>query len=182
MQDVIKTSLNFDIERLRLEVSNLIEVVGLHTHHNQICLTHTRHTQDDWYEGCGSLTYTYTQGLDVYANTSGLTNADFCVFNKTLDNTYIHTVYNEVMQHAPFGRFRIMALPHKKCMSWHNDSTPRLHLPVYSNDKCRLVIEDTAHTMEADGSVYWCDTRKYHTAFNSDPSLLRVHLLFDLIN
>lgn len=180
--DVIILQHKFDINRIRAEVSKLIETVGLHEHHNQICLTHTRFTEDDWYEGTGSLTYTYTAGKDVYPNISGLVEEDFTILNSHLKGTYLEEIYNELSKTRKLGRFRIMALPHKKCMSWHTDKNNRIHIPVWTNEKCKLVIGDRAYTFSSDGSTYLAFTTKPHTAFNGDPELLRLNLLIDVIS
>ena len=38
-------------------------------------------------------------------------------------------------------------------MSWHRDREPRLHVPIITNPGCKMVIEDIAKHMPADGSV-----------------------------
>lgn len=179
--DVITLPYQFNIAKIKHEVSELIQHVGLHEHHNQIGLTHTRFTKDDWYEATGSLTYTYTSGVDVYPNVSGLTEGDFTVLNSHLNGTYLGDIYQELSEQYNLGRYRIMALPHKKCMSWHADKNKRIHIPVVTNEKCKLVINDQAYYLE-EGYTYLADTTNYHTAFNADPSLLRLNLLIDVIS
>ena len=60
-----------------------------------------------------------------------------------------------------------MILPKKSCLTYHADPTMRVHIPVYTNDQCFLLIDRTAHHLKDDGSVYLCDTTKPHTAINA---------------
>ena len=47
-------------------------------------------------------------------------------------------------------------------MSWHRDPEPRLHIPIITNPGCKMVIEDIAKHMPADGSVIITNNTKYH--------------------
>ena len=189
MLDIVRLDYKFDISNLSNEVLNIINTVKLHKHHNQISLVHTPikyENKEDWYEGCGSLKYKF--GEDFFDKDNKLKpvdrvfkQSDFTVLNEYLKNTYIENVYNNIKSDFTFGRFRIMALPHKKCMSIHTDETRRIHIPIITDEKCKMMIEDKVYHLPADGSAYLTNTVKEHTAFDGTHSLLRIHLLFDLI-
>ena len=52
------------------------------------------------------------------------------------------------------------------CYSYHKDPTKRIHIPLITNDKCFMVIDDIVHRYPADGNYYISDTTKMHTAVN----------------
>ena len=74
---------------------------------------------------------------------------------------------NSVIEDLNLFRTRIMRLPKKSCLTYHRDPTMRVHIPVYTNEQCFLLIDRTAHHLKDDGSVYLCDTTKPHTAINA---------------
>ena len=79
---------------------------------------------------------------------------------------------------VPVYRTRIMLSRPKSCYSIHSDYSPRLHLPLVTNNQCYFLFtkpEKMFH-MPADGKTYWVDTRNSHTFLNG--SLLdRLHLV-----
>jgi hypothetical protein len=79
---------------------------------------------------------------------------------------------------VPLYRTRIMLSRPKSCYSIHRDYSPRLHLPLVTNDQCYFLFtnpEKMIH-MPADGRTYWVDTRNNHTFLNG--SLMdRLHLV-----
>ena len=184
--DVQKLNYKFDNLELLNEVNNIILKVGLHKHHNQISLKHTENVDDNlWYQGCGSLKFKFGENFfddngNLKENEVKLGQADFTTLNKEVTGTYLEYVHNTIAQDYTFGRFRIMAMPHKKCMSIHTDTSKRIHIPVYSNENCLMIIDNKVHHMPADGSAYLTDTTKPHTALNANHSFMRLHLLFDL--
>jgi hypothetical protein len=186
--DVEKLNHKFDIDVLQDECTHLLHTVGLHKFHNQISLKHTEQDLGSpWYQGAGSLKYIFGEdgGLDSNGNPIEhevkLKQEDFTVLNEALNNTYIKQVYNKIAEHYTIGRFRLMALPHKKCMSVHTDSSKRIHIPIVTNENCWMIIDKVVHYLKADGSAYLTDTTKPHTALNANHKFLRLHLLFDLI-
>ena len=71
---------------------------------------------------------------------------------------------------------RIMHLRPKQCYTWHRDQTPRIHVPLTTNDKCRFIIEDTCFDLPL-GNIYWVDTTRQHTAFNGNKEFDRYHIV-----
>lgn len=91
------------------------------------------------------------------------------------DMPYTYSIIEEFNMY----RARVMKLIHKTCYSYHTDNTPRIHIPLISNDKCFFVIDDQVVRLPADGSVYLVDTTKLHTAVNAnlDHRIIRTHLM-----
>ena len=79
-------------------------------------------------------------------------------------NTYFNEVYNSLKQRFKLGRVRLLLKEPRSTLSWHKDPEPRLHIPIITDLGCSMVIENIAKHLPADGSVYFTDTRGYHTA------------------
>jgi len=91
-------------------------------------------------------------------------------------DTYVEEVYNLITSKFKLGRVRFLMKPPRSCLSWHRDPEMRLHIPIITNKGCKMVIEDTAFHMPADGSGYITDNTKYHNFFNGS-EIDRVHLV-----
>jgi hypothetical protein len=80
-------------------------------------------------------------------------------------------------------RTRLMVARPKSCYSIHYDMTPRLHLPLVTNEQCNFLFLDpmTLAHLPAQGRTYWVDTRLQHTFLNgSDKD--RLHLVMVVEN
>ena len=75
---------------------------------------------------------------------------------------------------------RFLMKPPRSCLSWHRDPDKRLHIPIITNKGCKMVIENEAFHMPADGKAYITDNTKYHNFFNGS-ELDRVHLVAVLL-
>jgi len=95
-------------------------------------------------------------------------------------DTYVEEVYNLVKSKFKIGRMRFLMKPPRTCLSWHRDPEMRLHIPIITNEGCKMVIEDTAFHMPADGSAYITDNTKYHNFFNGS-EIERVHLVSTIL-
>jgi hypothetical protein len=93
-------------------------------------------------------------------------------------NTIIDEVNELLKEKYGVMRGRILSLPPKFCMTYHNDESPRLHIPIKTNDKNFMVLADRAHWFEV-GNAYYVDTRKMHTAVNASLDS-RIHLVYCL--
>ena len=91
-------------------------------------------------------------------------------------NTYFEEVYNILKHNFKLGRVRILLKEPRSTLSWHRDPEPRLHIPIITNPGCRMVIEDFAHHMPADGTVTITNNTKYHNFFNGGEQD-RIHLV-----
>ena len=97
-------------------------------------------------------------------------------FVEDFKNTYFKEVYDELSKRYKLGRVRLLLKEPRSTLSWHRDPEPRLHIPIYTNPGCLMVIENTAKHMPADGSVWVTNNVKYHNAFNGGEQN-RVHLV-----
>ena len=90
-------------------------------------------------------------------------------------DTYVEEVYNLISSKFKLGRVRFLMKPPRSCLSWHRDPEMRLHIPIITNEGCRMVIEDTSFHMPSNGNGYITDNTKYHNFFNGS-EFDRVHL------
>jgi len=92
------------------------------------------------------------------------------------NNTYFSEVYEVLSKRFKLGRVRLLLKEPRSTLSWHRDPEPRLHIPIYTNPGCLMVIDKIAHHMPADGCVWVTNNIKYHNAFNGGEEN-RVHLV-----
>ena len=95
-------------------------------------------------------------------------------------DTYVEEVYNLISSKYKLGRVRFLMKPPRSCLSWHRDPEMRLHIPIITNEGCRMVIEDTSFHMPSNGNGYITDNTKYHNFFNGS-EVDRVHLVATVI-
>lgn len=100
----------------------------------------------------------------------------FTEFQPLFEDTYFKTVHDELTKRFPIGRMRVLSKGLYNCNSWHRDPEPRLHIPVISNPGSLFIVNHHVTHLPADGSVYFTDTRGYHTALNGGESH-RVHIV-----
>jgi len=73
---------------------------------------------------------------------------------------------NSIITHFKLVRSRVMTLKSKTCLSYHKDPTRRFHLPVYTNEKCFIMIDKEVHHLPV-GKCYIIDSTLPHTAINA---------------
>ena len=100
----------------------------------------------------------------------------FSEFNPKFAGTYFEEVIGELKKRFPIGRTRILSKGLYNCNSWHRDPEPRLHIPVITNPGSLFIVNHHVTHLPADGSVYFTDTRGYHTALNGGDTH-RVHIV-----
>ena len=91
-------------------------------------------------------------------------------------NTYFEEVYNTLKKKFKLGRVRILLKEPRSTLSWHRDPESRLHVPIITNLGCRMVIDNVAQHMPADGTVTITNNTKYHNFFNGGEQA-RIHLV-----
>jgi len=91
-------------------------------------------------------------------------------------NTYFEEVYNTLKKIFRLGRVRILLKEPRSTLSWHRDPEPRLHIPIITNPGCRMVIDNVAQHLPADGTVTITNNTKYHNFFNGGEQE-RIHLV-----
>jgi Aspartyl/Asparaginyl beta-hydroxylase len=183
MVHVEKIDLSFDIRDLISGLETVLQICDYHPQHSQIGITQSigSDASETWHDAAGSLFYKW--GNDAFDENGKLKQlehprleSDFKYFVKEFSGTIFEDVYHQLCYRYKIGRIRLMKSRPKTCLSWHTDTEKRLHIPIVTNPGARLVIEDYANHLPADGSAYLADTTKYHTAFNSGMEN-RIHLV-----
>ena len=108
---------------------------------------------------------------------------DEAAFSETapaVRGTYFEEVLAALRRRFRLGRVRLLSKGLYNCNSWHRDPEPRLHVPIVSNPGSLFVVNNHCTHLPADGSVYFTDTRGYHTALNGGETR-RVHLVAALV-
>jgi hypothetical protein len=76
-----------------------------------------------------------------------------------------------------FARIRLMKTSPRVCYYWHNDISPRLHIPIITNESNFLIVEDEVCHLTK-GHLWYVDTEKMHTALNGGTED-RFHLVYE---
>ena len=79
------------------------------------------------------------------------------------DIPYINTLITKYKMY----RTRVMTLDQKRCYSYHQDPTYRVHIPVVTNTRSWLMIDEQLYKLAA-GEAYIVNTKYMHTAINAD--------------
>ncbi len=176
-----KLPLKFDIEKLRTALKQALTVTEF---------------KGDLEAGFGAFSLTRRPGVEIETSNdlSGLfhTRVDdtykevqreevvdefaFTEFVPRFEHTYFKQVWETLSSIASIGRVRVLSKGLYNCNSWHRDPEPRLHIPIISNPGSLFVVNHHVTHLPADGSVYFTDTRGYHTALNGGESN-RVHIV-----
>lgn len=133
-----------------IDISKILdELKVLPDYDTQISLQGTS-TDDDHSHGTGKL------------NTLGdYDESDFSIFLFNIPYT------NSIIKRLGMFRTRVMRMKSKTCYSYHRDLTKRIHIPLITNDKCFMVIDDEVIRYPANNNYYIMDTTKIHTAVNA---------------
>jgi hypothetical protein len=83
---------------------------------------------------------------------------------------------NSILKKLSMYRTRVLYLRPKVCYSIHNDPSKRIHIPVYTNENCWIIVNKEIMHLPADGNYYEIDTTQYHTALNGSEEY-RVHIV-----
>lgn len=160
----------YDVERLVTDTEFICKTYGLGRDLPQLCLTSRPNSENPLLDGAGSL---LNRGLE----------GDFTHFNSHFNNTIFRKIYEELP--FPVGRVRLMFLEPGKSYSMHMDSEPRLHIAIKTNKNALITIRNSFGDMvnehiPANGSLWWIDTTKMHTATNNGSSD-RIHLVASIL-
>lgn len=156
---------------------------------NQICINTIEHEPDNYHLGVGSLIFDWStpntiekNGINKLIVTNKeiqLKETDFTILCSQFKNTVFETIYNTLKKNFDIGRVRIMKSDPRTCLSWHKDSNKRIHYPIKTDIKCKMVVED--EVFHLDKNKWWLiDTTYYHTAFNGSKES-RIHIMAELI-
>ena len=92
--------------------------------------------------------------------------AAYSEFIEDYKKTYFKEVFDVLSSKYKLGRVRVLLKEPRSTLSWHRDPEPRLHIPIITNPGCKMVIEDVAKHMPADGKVWITNNTRYHNFFN----------------
>jgi len=140
--DIARIDTNIDVNRILLELEKLPE------YDSQIMLQSPSGVTDPFL-GVGRTTEFHYE------------ERDFC------EPTFNFTYTNSVIRRLGMFRTRVMKMKMKTCYTYHQDKTPRIHVPLVTHENCFFVYEDRVVRCPADGTAYYIDTRKRHTFVNS---------------
>jgi len=176
-----KLHVSVDIQKLQQalrEVLDLTEFKGdIDAGFGAISLTRRPGVEIETANDLSGLFYTRVDAsLEEVAREECVDEFAFSEFVPQFAHTYFHEVWQTLKQIAPIGRMRILSKGLYNCNSWHRDPEPRLHIPIVSNPGALFVVNHHVTHLPADGSIYFTDTRGYHTAFNGGESH-RVHIV-----
>jgi hypothetical protein len=98
---------------------------------------------------------------------------EYNLLNPLFDNTPIE----DVVKKYKLVRSRLMWVEPRTCYSIHSDFSPRIHIPLVTNEDCRFIFPDESEIFYLPlGGIYKVDTYKKHSFcnFSTKP---RLHLL-----
>ena len=183
LNDFQKQSITFDIDKLRDACDNVLKIKGFDTslgipHFAAIPLNQIPNDPDS-IKGHRARGLYWTKpnssGKEVSRDVN-VCEDKYTEFVEDFKNTYFKEVYDVLKKNYKLGRVRLLLKEPRSTLSWHRDPEPRLHIPIYTNPGCLMVIDKIAHHMPADGSVWITNNLKYHNAFNGGEEN-RVHLV-----
>ena len=154
---------------------------------DQICLNTTIGHPDDYTFGVGSLPVpdnlsdfpSKDEKIKETTKYQHHLESEFTEFNTQFINTPLEEIYYFIKMNFNVGRVRLMRIAPRKTMSWHFDTTQRLHYPIETYTGCRMVIENESAHLPA--NTWWItNTLNHHTAFNASDKY-RIHIVACLL-
>ena len=183
INDFQKQEIKFDIKKLKLACDEVLKIKGFDTslgipHFAGISLNQIPGDPNS-IKGNNIRGVYWTKpdssGKETQRDVT-IDESKYTEFVEDFKNTYFKEVYDELSKLYKLGRVRLLLKEPRSTLSWHRDPEPRLHIPIYTNPGCLMVIDKMAHHMPADGSVWVTNNLKYHNAFNGGEEN-RVHLV-----
>lgn len=179
-EHIIKLDLKFDLEKMRQSLEEITAKSGFGGIGSGFYVLPMTCRKNSSLESDNDLSGRfYTRVDDSYqevARDEVVDESEFTELVNVFKGSYFETVHKELMARYPIGRIRILKKDIYNCNSWHRDPEPRLHIPIYTNPGSLFIVNHHCTHLPADGSVYFTDTRGYHTAFNGGETP-RVHLV-----
>ena len=181
--DFQKQELKFDINKLRFACDQVLKIKGFDTslgipHFAAIPLNQIPNDPDSvkGHKARGVYWTKPDSSGKEFSRDVTIEESEYSEFINDYKNTYFEEIYAELKKRYKLGRIRLLLKEPRSTLSWHRDPEPRLHIPIYTNPGCLMVIDKVAHHMPADGAVWVTNNIKYHNAFNGGEEN-RVHLV-----
>ena len=186
--DFQKQNINFDISKLQKAYKEIIKIKKFDTaggvsHFGAICLTRVPGDPESIKDNKARGLY-WTKPNHLGNEVSRDIEIDESAYTELVPefkNTYFKEVIDVLSSKYKLGRIRILLKEPRSTLSWHRDPEPRLHIPIFTNPGCLMVIDSVAKHMPEDGSVWITNNTKYHNAFNGGEES-RVHLVACVLN
>ena len=188
--NIIKVpNLKFDVEKLKQAFNQVLKIKefdnagGVVTNISSISLNRIKgdnQSTEGKYSWGRYWTIPDNNGQEV-ERADAIDEEQFNEFVPEYNDTYFKYVYDKLSKIYKLGRTRVLKKEPRSTLSWHKDPEPRLHIPIITNYGCRMVIDDRAYHMPADGSVYLTNTTKYLNFFNGGEED-RIHIVATLPN
>ena len=175
---ISKLDMTVDLEALNRDLGLVLEKTDYHGDAFKALPVNRRPGATDVTETDLSGRY-YTRYDDRYEEVAVEEIVDesaYTELNPVFEGTAFEDVFNALKQRFTLGRMRILSKPSYNCNSWHRDPEPRIHIPLVTNPGSLFIVNHHCTHLPADGSVYFTDTRGYHTALNGGPEP-RVHIV-----
>ena len=184
--NVNKIDIDVDYDRLRKEFRDMDVEQFLIKNNGQMMLQTMSNTpvEEQKLKGCLSLYYDFDNHDPKDPNSKPtirdviLKEEDFSEVCDYLKGTYTEEVINLLSSEYGIVRGRYMMMNWKSCLTYHHDETPRIHLPLITNDGCFMIIDGKTEKLH-ESVTYHVDTTKDHTALNAGKHL-RFHMVFCL--
>lgn len=136
----------------------------------QIALHCRKGSDDPYFESVGSRGRDFTKydpaTMDSIPTFDAPEEDEYNIINDMFEGTYIEYIIKEIEKQYKIYRGRFMMMKSKSCLTLHNDETQRIHIPIYTNRKCFMTIEDQVYRLPV-GKIYLVDTTVEHTAINA---------------
>lgn len=178
--EIFRLPLKFDIDKLRKAVDDLSQgggFIDMGSGFKATTLTKRPGTSVISDNDLSGRFYTrIDESLVEHARDDIIDESEFSEFVSDYKGTYLEYIHQELSKRYPIGRMRVLLKEVYNCNSWHRDPEPRLHIPIYTNPGALFIVNHHCTHLPADGSVYYTDTRGYHTALNGGESN-RVHIV-----
>ena len=174
--------LKFDISRLRKDLNKVLERKKFKspgvTHFGAISLNRVPNDESS-VEGNNVRGKYWTIADETGKEVSRDIDIDESKYTELVpefEDTYFKEVYETLKSKFKLGRVRLLLKEPRSTLSWHKDPEPRLHIPIITNPGCKMVIEDVAKHMPANGKVWITNNTRYHNFFNGGEQN-RIHIV-----
>lgn len=150
-----------NFEQLRLEVFEFIKKADIGA--TQIMCQTLEESHEDYFTGVGRIDELDHQDEHLY---------------KFIQPSLKGTLLEKIIQENNACRTRILKLKPRACYSVHRDPTPRIHIPIVTNEQCWMVWPYRATSINLkEGRAYWTNTTEAHTFLNGHDTLERIHIV-----
>lgn len=175
---IARLDMRVDVDQLRTDLDQIVSSAGYHGDLFKVLPVNRRPGNTALTEADLSGRY-YTRRDDRYIEEAVediVDEAAYTELNPVFAGTAFEDVFNALRERFTLGRMRVLSKAVYSCNSWHRDPEPRIHIPLITNPGSLFIVNHHCTHLPADGSVYFTDTRGYHTALNGGGED-RVHIV-----